>query len=55
VDFTMQRIDKLMDRLVQNGRLSSTLRQSWHDSIQAALEKMVVTPGLHVAGKECSH
>ncbi len=54
VDFTMQRLDAMMDRLVQNGRLSATLRQSWHDSLQAALEKMVATPGLHVAGKECS-
>jgi hypothetical protein len=55
VDFTMQRLDVMMDRLVQNGRLSAALRQSWHDSLQAALEQMITTPGLHVAGKECSH
>ncbi len=54
VDFAMQRIDTLMDGLVQNGKLSPALRQSWHDGIQSALEKMVTTPGLHVAGKECS-
>jgi hypothetical protein len=55
VDFAMQRIDPLMDGLVQNGKLSPGLRQSWHDSLQAALQKMVAAPGLHVAGKECSH
>ena len=47
-------IDAQMDALVQAGRLSTGQRQSWHDAINAALTRMVETPGLHVAGKQCS-
>jgi len=55
VDLAMQRIDGLMDNLVADGKLSQAQRASWHAAINTALEQMVKTPGLHVAGKECSH
>jgi hypothetical protein len=54
VDLALQRIDGMMDNLVADGKLSQAQRDSWHTGINTALEQMLKTPGLHVAGKECS-
>lgn len=54
VDIAMERINSWMDQLVEQGKLSEELRQSWRDGIEAALTAMLDTPGLHVAGKDCA-
>jgi hypothetical protein len=54
VEAAMQRLDIALGRLVSSGKLSVAQQQSWADSIRTALEMMIQTPGLHVAGKECA-
>ncbi len=54
VDAAMGRISGWLDQLVQSGKLSGSLRQSWETSIRAALTQMLAVPGLHVAGKACA-
>jgi hypothetical protein len=54
VDAAMQRLDMALDRLVASGKLDASQKQSWSGGIRTALENMVQTPGLHVAGKVCA-
>lgn len=55
VDLSIQKIDQGLAGLVESGKLSTTQSDNWHAAILNALQKMITTPGLHVAGKECSH
>lgn len=54
VDLTMGHLNDLLDRGVESGALSSDQAREWSEFLQEALEKMVVTPGLHVAGIQCA-
>jgi hypothetical protein len=54
VDLVMERINSLWDTAVENGMLDEDQRQDWQASLQGALEEMVFTPGLHLAGSECA-
>ena len=54
VNAAMQRLDSALDRLAGSGKLDAEQKQSWSDSIRTALENMIQTPGLHVAGKVCA-
>jgi hypothetical protein len=53
-DSTLSWLDERLDRLVQAGKLSEEQKGDWHQTLQAALANMVITPGVHVAGKECT-
>ena len=55
VDLSIQKIDQGLAGLVESGKLTTTQSENWHAAILNALQKMIATPGLHVAGKECSH
>jgi len=55
VAWAMERIAQGLDKLVEAGRLSAETADSWAVDIEAALERMTLTPGLHVAGKECAN
>lgn len=54
VEAAMQRLDMALERLAASGKLDAAQKQSWSDSIRTALENMIQTPGLHVAGKVCA-
>lgn len=54
VDAAMTVLDEKLDGLVAAGKLSEAQRTSWGEGIEAALGTMVITPGVHVAGKECA-
>lgn len=54
VDAAMQFLDRGLERLVENGRLSEDQRNNWSASLRESLETMVTVPGLHLAGKVCS-
>lgn len=55
VAWAMERIAQGLGKLVEAGRLSAETADSWAVDIEAALERMALTPGLHVAGKECAN
>ncbi|MEJ2354156.1 MAG: hypothetical protein P8Y03_30650 [Anaerolineales bacterium] len=54
VNMSAERIGERLQNLVGRGQLSESQRQAWLAAISAALERMVGTPGLHVAGRECA-
>jgi hypothetical protein len=54
VDAAMIFLDRGLDRLVENQRLSEDQRNDWSASLRKSLETMVTVPGLHLAGKVCS-
>lgn len=54
VDLAAGRIGERLQNLVSEGRLSESRRRDWLAGITAALERMVGTPGLHVAGRACA-
>ena len=54
VDYAAERIDGLLDRGVKAGKLTDAQAEGWLASITSALEEMVKTPGLHIAGQQCS-
>jgi hypothetical protein len=55
VDYAAERIGNLIDRGVEAGKLTDTQAAGWLASIIADLEEMVKTPGLHIAGQQCSN
>jgi len=54
VEATMQFLDRGLDRMVANQRLSEEQHNDWRASLRESLETMVSVPGLHVAGKPCA-
>ena len=54
VDYAVERISSLLDRGVDAGKLTDGQAEDWLASITSALEEMVKTPGLHIAGQQCS-
>ncbi len=54
VDLAVEHIDRLLQRFEDQGELSPDQHQDWLAGITDALEKMVATPGLHLAGRECA-
>lgn len=54
IDLVMQRISSLLDKSVELGMLADGQRQDWQASLQDALQEMVVMPGMHLAGMECT-
>lgn len=55
VDYAAERIGNLLDRGVEAGKLTDEQAGDWLASITAALEEMVKTPGLEIAGLKCSN
>lgn len=54
VDAAMQFLDRGLERLVENDRLSKNQWDNWSASLRESLETMVTVPGLHLAGTICS-
>jgi hypothetical protein len=54
IDRTMKFINRGLDFLLKQDRLSQAQRDEWSVDISAALTKMVDMPGLHVSGEECT-
>lgn len=54
VNLAMDHFDDLLNRGVESGKLSADQRLEWANYLQDALQDMVTTPGLHLAGKTCT-
>lgn len=50
----MSIVDRLLQRGVESGRLSTAQRDEWRAALVDTTGALVNTPGLHVAGKQCA-